>query len=66
MPRKIFGRKREEVKDIEENSLMRSFIVFLTKFYVSDQIKGCHVGRGMQHSWGEAMGEEKQGCGVEI
>jgi len=24
------------------------------------------MGRDMQHAWEEAMGEEKQGCGVEI
>jgi hypothetical protein len=45
---------------------MRSFIILLTKFYVSSQFKGYHMGRGMQHAWGEAMGEEKQGCGVEV
>lgn len=45
---------------------MRSFTILLTKFDVSDQIKGYHVGRAMQHALGEAMGEEKQGCGVEI
>jgi len=45
---------------------MRSFIILLTKFYVSDQIKGYRMGRGMQYAWGKAMGEEKQGCSVEI
>jgi hypothetical protein len=32
---------------------MRSFIVLLTKSYMSDHIKVYHVGRGMQHAWGE-------------
>jgi hypothetical protein len=45
---------------------MRTFIILLTKFCVSDQMKEYLMGRGMQHAWGEAIGEEKQGCGVEI
>jgi hypothetical protein len=32
---------------------MRSFIVLLTKFYMSDQIKEYCMSRGMQHVWGE-------------
>lgn len=33
---------------------------------MSDQFKEYHMRRDMQHAWGEAMGEEKQGCGVEM